>query len=320
MRTPKHASRARGLLFLAVLIASVCAIPAVAFGYVYHSDGREDVTITLEPISCDDCHGLGGSTAWTGSGPHRDYEAYTRKCILCHSIHEAKAEAPVLIRVATITDLCFTCHDNTGAVGVYSSIQARGASVGSSHSVDVTSAVPGGSVNLANNLGCLSCHAVHSATLVEPFLRDTGRALASKEYVYSNCLLRDDVGGAPRGTYTQYGGAWCASCHDLRSSGGTVHNHPTTQTPAYELGRTNTGYLMAEAPDRPAPYCQQCHEDSRDVETLFSASIKNYGYSVPDTPTNPAFVTFPHQTVNASMTVEAGDDLCDNCHDITQLP
>jgi hypothetical protein len=192
--------------------------------------------------------------------------------------------------------------------------------VGSSHSVDATTAVPGGSTALAENLGCLSCHAVHSATVVEPFLRDTGRALASKEYVYSNCLLRDDVGGKAHGTYTQYGGAWCSSCHDQRMSSGTVHSHPTTEGPTYDLGRDNVGYRMAATPGRENPYCQQCHEDSRDVETAFSASFKDFGYPSPDAPINPAFVTFPHQTVNASMTVEAGDDLCDNCHDYTQLP
>jgi hypothetical protein len=315
-----RSSRLRVLAFFAAVGVFVCVLPAFAFAYVYHTDGRESATLTANPIACDDCHGLGGSTEWDGGGPHRGFTQYTRKCVLCHAVHDAAAGAPVLLRTVTITDTCETCHDNTGAVGVYSSIQARGASVGSSHSVDATSFVPGGSTALSSNLGCLSCHSVHSSTDVQPFLRDTGRALASKEYVYSNCLLRDDVGGKPDGTYTTYGGAWCASCHDQRTSSGPTHSHPTTEAGAYELGRDNVGYLMAAAPDRLAPYCQQCHEDSRDVETGFSASMKNYGYSEPDTPTNPPFVTFPHQTVNASMTVETGDDLCDNCHDYTQLP
>ncbi len=304
---------------IAFVVAVAWAVPAFA----YHTDGREGTH------ACIDCHG-DERDAWTGEGPHGYYNTSTTKCGMCHTVHAAGGS--LLLPRATITDSCFTCHDNTGAVGVFSSIAARGGSVAASHAVDVTSAVPGGSQPLSAVLGCDSCHTPHRATAVAPFLRDTGKAFSSTEYIYSNCLLRDDVGGHAKGTYASYGGGWCAGCHDQRMSGGAVENHPTTQTVAYGLGRAanvpfppsptgiaQAGFVMTETP-RPAPYCQQCHEDARDVEATFSASFKDYGYPPPDAPVNPAFVTFPHQATNPRFTVETGDDLCTNCHQPSSLP
>ena len=89
-----------------------------------------------------------------------------------------------------------------------------------------------------------------------------------------------------------------------------------SQTATYTLGRSNDGYTDTSDD----PYCQQCHEDYRDVESTFSASMKDYGYPPPDAPTNPEFTAFPHQTSSEYLLVEEYDDLCLNCHDVVQLP
>lgn len=310
-------TRNRGLVRTAVLCVALAAVllavPSVAFAY--HADGREGT------YACIDCHG-DDRDAWTGEGPHGYYTATTAKCKMCHTVHVAPAGGVVLLGTPTISASCFLCHDGTGAVGVYSQITARGGSVEASHSIDTTTVVPGGTLPLDGILGCTSCHTPHRATALNPYLRDTGRAMDSKGYVYSNTLLRDDLNGLANGTIEEYGGEWCAACHDGRVSSGMTNNHPTTETVTYDLGRSNAGYSMAPVgtATRRDPYCQQCHEDARNTEAAFSASLKDYGYPVPDAPTNPAYTAFPHQTSNANMTVEEHDDLCLNCHATTDLP
>jgi hypothetical protein len=153
---------------------------------------------------------------------------------------------------------------------------------------------------------------------MKPYLRDTGKAFGSKEYIYSNNLLRDDVADTASGTYTEYGAAWCAACHDERDNVGPVHNHPVSLTATYTLGRSNAGYT--DTGTATYPYCQQCHEDARDVEAAFSASLKDYGYPAPDAPINPEYTAFPHQSQQESLLVETYDDLCLNCHEASSLP
>ncbi|MCE5204079.1 MAG: cytochrome c3 family protein [Coriobacteriales bacterium] len=79
------------------------------------------------------------------------------------------------------------------------------------------------------------------------------------------------------------------------------------------------------------PICQQCHEDSRIVGepgAVAHAQVYRYGdgQTSGDAGTdNPLFQTFPHETQNFRMLVEATttavtDDLCLNCHPSAQLP
>jgi hypothetical protein len=91
----------------------------------------------------------------------------------------------------------------------------------------------------------------------------------------------------------------------------------------------NRGYLMpyprtAEQQGH-YPICQQCHEDSRDVGMLVGdgstadaaiATATADGLVETD---NPQFQNFPHETLNDRMLVEEDDDLCLNCHTMSQL-
>jgi len=330
------------VLFVAAGAVSAWAYPAPYEGPTGYTD-------------CNACHTSvdPGVENWEGSGPHKNYITTTRKCQACHSVHAAPADSILLLPAATITGVCESCHDGTGGLGVYASIEAHGGVVQADHECETTSAIPGGTYALGDPLNCGHCHSVHGANTVEPFLRDGGRALSAEEYVESDCLLRSNVSGAPVGTYAEYGAQWCAACHDRRHSDSVdTINHPvesafnwgygdviTTLTlsslrnPNYDpinelaigMGRTNAGYSMepvAEAGDgrvvtRRDPMCQQCHEDVRDVEGIFigDAYVPNSVDS-----SNPAFLTFPHQTTGANMLVEPYDDLCLNCHDSASSP
>lgn len=297
----------RSLALLAITASFVLALAAPA--YAFHTDDREGV------LECVECHG-DERDDWTGEGPHGNYTLDSKKCRLCHTVHTAPFGGTLLLPAGTISESCLSCHDGTGSVGVYSQITARGGVVAAEHQVDTTASVPGGSADLFKDLYCGSCHSVHRGTSMLPYLRDTGKAFGSKEYITSNNLLKDNVNGAPDGTYTEYGAAWCAGCHDERSSGGVTHNHPVSLTTTYTLGRSNDGYSDTTTD----PYCQQCHEDYRDVESAFSASLKDYGYPAPDAPINPEYTAFPHQSSEPNFLVETADDLCLNCHDVTELP
>ena len=311
-------------------------------------------------FTCDQCHATAGEDSpWDGSGPHAGYASTTNKCVLCHSVHNAPATSVLLLRGPTVSQTCLLCHDGTGSgEGPYHSITAYGGSVQADHAYESTAIIPGGSENLDAVLSCADCHSVHGSNTVTPFIRDSTRAQVpadSGALISSDCLLRNNLRGDPVGTYPDYGAQWCAACHDQRHSQSTVINHPvntsytfgygdvishvpwtlTTRAANYDpvlelaisLGQTNSGYIMGPVPesgdgavreiDRTDPICQQCHEDARDVEVPFSADA----YS-PNTPpyTNPAFLTFPHQTTNATLLVETDDDLCLNCHLLSTLP
>jgi predicted CXXCH cytochrome family protein len=103
--------------------------------------------------------------------------------------------------------------------------------------------------------------------------------------------------------------------------------------PADDYGM-NRGYLMpyprttgAGGQAGHAPICQQCHEDSRKAGNLSadgsqarSAPMVITSEDGSSTTDNPRFQNFPHETVNAKMLVETGDDLCMNCHPPAMLP
>lgn len=319
------------LVFVALAISITQLLSGVASAY--HPDGREN------GYACIDCHG-DFRDAWTGEGPHGTYTDETAKCRMCHDLHEASSTAQ-LLRAVTVTDLCFTCHDNTASKGVYSQITAGAGVVAAEHSVDVTSYIPGGSTQLSEDLYCDSCHTPHRATSLGAYRRDTSKAMDTGAYS-SNNLLRDDLREAPDGTYPVYGTRWCAACHDRRHSAASgVNNHPTQNDVnwGYEdvtftvlnssvgppgMGFTNAGYLMSPVAtptnadgivqNRQSPMCQQCHEDAREVDEPFETGF------IVGPPLNPVYTTFPHQTTTQFMTVETADDLCLNCHATGMLP
>lgn len=212
---------------------------------------------------------------------------------------------------------------------------------------------------LGGTLGCDDCHSPHDANTVTAFDHERRRTIhdyMANMGIKTTRLLRRNPGGSVT-TATAYGSDWCVACHAGRVSGGAIHNHPaesrattsspftygnvavlssdnlTTSTVMGTMASTNRGYLMPSprTPQQGAhlPICQQCHEDSRNVGSLNATGTAGDAatYQVGSIATtlsspgdNPRFQNFPHETVNARMTVEAGDDLCLNCHPPTALP
>jgi predicted CXXCH cytochrome family protein len=292
--------------------------------------------------ACDDCH----AGFYDRQGPHGGYTTSTTKCQTCHSVHAAPPGGDMLLPGSTISATCFTCHDgtSTNGQGVYGAIEAQGITPASRHRVETTDIVPGGDPvtggsksyvfgGLGGTLSCGDCHSPHDASTVNAFTGDRWRSEDASQFV-SNRLLKNRPNGIGY-DIVEYDSDWCGACHRGRLTfGSAVENHPVESTAvagyhyydsvvrtgdvAGTLGQHNGGYIM----DTPLegtgneghyPICQQCHEDTRDVESGFAIT------SPDGTPTastdNPRFQNFPHEAVNEYLLVETDDDLClGNCH------
>lgn len=226
-------AKVRALLIITALTLAFAyaGTASVAFAYnqtdlvIVPSDGYGD---------CGYCHQTGFADP---NGVHGDYYSYTRKCETCHTVHDAPTSFK-LLRGETIKAACEACHDGSGGRGVYGMIAARGLAVGGSHSIEVTSAVPGGSATDGGTaamtfegpngtLTCSDCHSPHDTDCVTPFLGERQRepALGLQNVPVSDRLLKRRPGGVAV-PVAEYGSDWCLACHKGRVSGSAVHNHP----------------------------------------------------------------------------------------------
>lgn len=342
-----------------LLVFTVVASLAGATGAMaYDETGR-----AFRPYDCAVCHGVDtvsvDATGVARTGPHGGYTATSRTCKACHYVHRALPEGVRLLPTATLTDTCEICHDGTGGNGVYGTIAARGLTVRSSHSTELTSAIPGGDASTGGTstavftstnqtLGCGDCHTPHGMNVVDPFTTDRARIETDTGGFFSSQLLKRYPTSATTET-TLYGSDWCVGCHKGRDSGlHNVFNHPvessgtasftyenlqvvngvnTSQTVSGTLGRSNFGYVMpfprTSGQGTHKPICQQCHEDGRNVGGQTSGQISaDEVFSVTGTDTatdSPRFQVFPHESAEAGLLIETGDDLCTNCHHTGQL-
>lgn len=354
--------RTRVALLLATAAASgLFVVSAYAADYPW-------IPLDRTRPSCEPCHWETDPNRWPLGdetlrkyGPHGYYFSTTNRCVFCHTAHEAEERvifqesSPTAVR-DTISELCFVCHDSTGKMGVYSQLAAFGYSVGASHTCDVSVAIPGGYGGLT--LTCTSCHTPHNNSRVagnwmsfSPRQSQSAASAKGNTLYMTNRLLRDNLRNTPRGTYSVYGGRWCAGCHQRRHAGiPGINNHPVDTQTAYQAYTVNPadapqlGIFIFDptAPNayeangrvspRPAlgPRCQQCHENTMDVEGQLTWRYGNYSLPPatrtvdPDGPgPQPARAigdSFPHQTQGANLLVETGDDLCLNCHSTISLP
>lgn len=245
-----------------------------------------------------------------GTIPHGGYSMTTDSCLQCHDVHEATGDY-VLMRQATITAVCGTCHTlyqaaPTGAYDPgYSGTEAGTAAGLAAYKVPAASAlaheghrlglgsgsytfadgvtgdgsyIPGGTDALTaikylsypdtvsaltytatNGLTCASCHTPHGnyGNMV-PATASTKLLSAKPNHATTAVTVAD---------WATDGGKWCGTCHDKRTSGGVIHNHPdyacldchgdNLATPTEDFPHTaSVKNILALEPDG---LCIQCH-------------------------------------------------------------
>lgn len=220
----------------AMALLALMAAPAFAY----------DETGQNQP--CIVCH----SDTADRKGPHGGYTTGTQKCQSCHAVHNAAAGSVQLLVGPTVRATCETCHDGTGGQGVYGVLEARGlipegTRPPSSHAIEVTNLVPGGSIDGSGSFGlfsgidtaqgtmlvltCTDCHSPHDNDTVEPFTADRLRSENdTNSATKTNRLLRVRPSTAATDV-ARYGAEWCASCHKgrLHSGAGLAANHPVEE-------------------------------------------------------------------------------------------
>lgn len=284
---------------------------------------------------------------YAAMGPHGDYRDTTNKCVCCHDVHEALSSFKLLPQT-TVMDTCNYCHNGVSGRKVYGNIaSAQGAHLMTNDATSVPGTLISGTFQ-NTSLTCSNCHSPHDNNTVVPFYGDTN--VITQTYtapsglppyetntfygynVESNKLLKKNPYAGNAFTFNVYGGGWCSDCHLNRHSEGTLNNHPVNTATAYNsvyywsagawttgrLGGSNAGYIQSASNSTGYTYypiCQQCHEDTRNVEAAFV--VTTVGFAASD---NPQYKDFPHETQLDRFRVETGDDTCLNCHETAGLP
>ncbi len=290
---------------------------------------------------------------YAAMGPHGDYRDTTNKCVCCHDVHEALSSFKLLPQ-STVMATCNYCHNGTNGRKVYGNVAPAGSGPGEHIMTTDATSVPGtliGGAFMNTSLTCSNCHSPHDNNTVAAFLGDTNNLTQTYTapsglpayptttfYGYgveTNKLLKKNPYRQPTTTdfqFSYYGGGWCSDCHLNRHSEGPINNHPVNTATVYnnvyywtgsawaqtKLGGSNNGYKQSASNSTGYTYypiCQQCHEDTRNVEAAFNVTSVSFVAS-----DNPQYKDFPHQTQLDRFRAETGDDLCLNCHETQGLP
>lgn len=238
-------------LLLAAVVLAVAMVPVcAAYGFPETAwPGRDEFG---DGCWNTNCHGVGNTD---GTGPHGNYSANSNICGICHTLHEAPAGGTKLLPRATVTQVCFFCHDGTATTGkgVYGAIEARlgPGTVKASHSCETTDFVPGGTPSGLDTtmtfsegglLGCGDCHSPHGQNTVNRYRSNRARNSVNDTFRNPPLLSTKLLRARPAGVATavaEYGSDWCMACHQGRGSGnGMAMNHPVdslleTATPFY---------------------------------------------------------------------------------------
>lgn len=244
--------------------------------------------------------GTGGSSTMTFAGP-----GGTLICTDCHSIHGAQV-------VESFTGDRRRLRANLPSI--YSSKLLRQR--------------PGGAATPVLEYGsdwCLACHGgrdsqegLHN----HPVDSLDSTFTVGDPYTYGNLPVLENDGVTGVTVLSGLGG--------VVKTGSPEFMH----APAPPYASENRGYLMPYPrtllQQGHAPMCQQCHEDARQTvgSLVGDGSTADAADAVITIDTadglvetdNPRFQNFPHETENRWMLAEEYDDLCLNCHPMSQLP
>jgi predicted CXXCH cytochrome family protein len=286
-----------------------------------------------------------GTAAWANSTSGHQFAPHpepTNKCLTCHDIHEAEADY-VLLREATVTETCATCHNlylDTSIVGgapVPAGDEIGGAGSGVFPAWSGTLATT--SDRSAYKTTDAVAHSGHTlpekaADLLEVGM--SGNLTAIQIWAQPPTIDDPDTwqgysANAPFLTdatdFTATGGLYCASCHTPHGAYGQQISAATQVGPNWNGGqhqnkllssRPNHNSDVVSVPDWAgfgSRWCLACH-DRRAPD--HAAGLYNH----PSTMCldchadlrGPTEYDFPHTSDIGRLLAEEPDTLCINCH------
>ncbi|MCZ7661575.1 MAG: Ig-like domain-containing protein [Thermoleophilia bacterium] len=130
------------------------------------------------------------TTAEVGVSPHGVYNAGSGICGLCHSTHEAARPSSFglsLLQESLETDLCYTCHNGTGA---RTNVQSAFSMSGSGHVIEDVVGTRGPGLTSR----CSSCHDPHGLARTSPSLHRAtikGTAITGNDHTWCEACHND---------------------------------------------------------------------------------------------------------------------------------
>jgi predicted CXXCH cytochrome family protein len=244
-------------------------------------------------------HGAAGdSTYLTAAGsPHGGYITTSKKCGVCHAVHNAWSGE--LLLKSTAANACTYCHISTGTgeTQIYAGV-ATNYTAASKKAHDSAGSAP-----------CTGCHQVHAAT----------GAMTENAYLSQKILkLASDYTGAYEATPASGDGndvavtKWCTGCHSYYNTGYDGTSHVMTTATANHSAANPSGTYAGRVSNVDSTTCRLCHDSGETGAASGAATVV----------TN----SFPHYTTGerfldddtGALTADSEyDGVCLKCHEWT---
>ncbi|MHB1342224.1 MAG: cytochrome c3 family protein [Coriobacteriia bacterium] len=251
--------------------------------------------------------------------PHGGFDTNTDACLQCHDIHEAQGDY-VLMRQATMTAVCGTCHTlyltaPTGAFNPgYSGTEAGTAAGAQAYRVASAQALTHEGHRLGLGSGAYTfADGVSADGSYIPGGTSGLTAIAYLSYPTTDTAL----------AYSATNGMSCASCHGPHGTYGNVL--PATVSAAILTSKPNhaAGAVagVVNWVDDGGKWCASCH-DKRMQSAVYNnhpdeACLTCHGDSLAPVDATP---DFPHTGEVANLLTLEPDNLCIQCHVASTLP
>lgn len=287
--------------------------------------------------------------------PHGGYDTTSDACLQCHDIHEATNDY-VLLRYATVTDTCGSCHflystnpnpaGGSFGQGTYTAgtpIVGQVPAYNPGYTGDETRAVVPATGSWNNSIGSRT-----SAYEVLPAAKDTApghqlqrgagsflfkdgitdnasyipggtdRLTAIQQAAYPNTVLTTSFAGT--------NGLFCASCHTPHGNFGQELLKTTTSdtvSPKLLTGRPNhstTALRIDNWGTEGGQWCTKCHDKRASASATYHNHPDTFCLQCHANDTGGANTDFPHTGTNENLLSQEPDALCIDCHKKGLLP